>query len=113
MYLVRYDLARGTHQIESCIPTQYGGEEVCVDLIDFDGMDLIVTSNCSHNSVSMYQLDGDQISHMQDIPIRDNGAKYCHGARVVPGDADTICAACTLGNQNVYFISVSTTEVIY
>lgn len=112
MYLVRFDFSQGTHQILSCIRTEYSGDEIRTDLIDFDGRDRIVTSNCEFNSVSLYRVAKDRLLHVKDVPIRDTSAKFCHGARFVPGETDIVCASCT-GSQNIYFITSTTSEILF
>ena len=112
MYLISYDFTAGTHHVESWVPTLYAGQEVTTDLLDFDGYDSIVTSNCDLDSVSLYRLVGNQISHAKDLPIKDSEAEFCHGAKFVPGD-DAICATCVKGERNVYFVSTLTGDVLY
>ena len=113
MYLMRYDFPRGTYHIQSCIATQYHGEDVCTDLMDFDGRELIVTSNSDHDSASLYRVANDQLLWLKDIPIRDSSSAFCHGARFVPGAPETVCVTCVRGDRNVYFISTETTEIVY
>jgi hypothetical protein len=113
MYLIRYDLARNAHAVASCVATTYQGRDVSTDLVDFNGEDLLVTSNCEHNSMSLYRLLGNQLYHVQDLPIPDSGADFCHGARFVPGAPDIVCATCIRGAKQVYFMSTRSTEIIY
>ena len=40
MYLIRYDLESGRHEVEHCIPTQFGGEAVRTDLLDGDNEEI-------------------------------------------------------------------------
>jgi hypothetical protein len=113
MYLIGYDLDAGTHQVEACIPTQYAGQDVTTDLLDFDGYESIVTSNCDLDSVSLYRLAGERISHVQDLPLKDDEAEFCHGVKFVPGDNNTVCATCIKGDRGVYFVSTVTGDVLY
>src|SRR5688500_3787966 len=69
MYVVRLDLDQGRAVIESAIETVYQGRGACTDLIDFDGHNLIATSNFYEHSVSLYQLDGDRVAHLRDLAI--------------------------------------------
>lgn len=113
LYLMRFDVARGTHSIVHAIPTQYRGEHVCSDLLDFDGNDLLIASNCAHDSATLYRVVDDQLLHVKDIPIPDGASWFCHGARFVPGAPDTVCLTCVNGQRNLYFISMATGEILY
>ena len=61
MYLIRFDLGSGDHEIECCIPTRSNGKDVSTDLLDFDGKDRFVTSNCGDGSVTIYRLSDGRI----------------------------------------------------
>ena len=113
LYLMRYDVSRGTHQILSCIPTRFRGEDVCSDLFDFDGSDLLLVSNCRHTSATLYRIVNDDLSYVKDVPIRDGSSAFCHGARFVPGEPDIACLTCVRGERNIYSISMATTEIVY
>jgi hypothetical protein len=112
IYLVRFDLDAGTHEIEFTGPTRFGGEDVATHLLDFDGRDRLVTSNWDSASVSLYRFAGDRIDHGEDIPIIDDQAGLCHGVKFVPG-GDLVCATCTNEYRNIYFVSTGTGEVVY
>src|SRR6188508_2756686 len=96
MYLIRFDLSSGECQVERAVPTRFGGEDVVTDLVAYNGHGTIVTSNCELNSMSRYELDGDDISGAKDLPIRDERAGFCHGVGFSPS-GDLICASC-IGN---------------
>jgi hypothetical protein len=102
--LARVDWERGSYEIVAEIEARHP-----VDLMDFDGRDRLVTSNCKDPSVSLYRVRGSSIDHIADVPIPEG---YCHGARFVPG-ADVVCAAFVTGRVNVCFVSVSSGKVIY
>lgn len=108
LYLARLDWQKSLYEITKAVD-----ERVSSDLIDFDGRDLIVTSNCEDHSVSLYRLEGNEIKLERDLPIRDPGAGYCHGAKFVPGRHDVVCAACNSEARGVYFLSVNTGQVVY
>jgi aryl-alcohol dehydrogenase-like predicted oxidoreductase len=113
MYLVDYNLDSGAYAVKTVVPTTYEGREVETDLIDFDGRDAIVTSNCDERSMSLYRLEGDAIHHVKDLPIRDENAGFCHGVKFVPGRSDVVCAACIGNGRYVFFVSTGTGEVLY
>ncbi len=108
LYLARFDWPSRSHEVVAIVD-----EKLSTDLIDFDGRDRIATSNCEDPSVSLYRLVGDEIVHARDVPIRDPGAGYCHGAGFVPGRPDLLCATCNTGECRVYFLSAETGEVVY
>jgi hypothetical protein len=113
MYLIRFDLDSGHYGIESCIPTRFDGKDVCTDLLDFDGKDRFVTSNCREGSVTVYRLTDSGLKHEKDITIPAGRSTFCHGARFVPPDGSMICATTTDEAPFAYFISVVTGEVAY
>jgi hypothetical protein len=110
LYLVSVDWEAGSHQIVADFPTR-----VATDLVDFDGNDLVVTSNCDDRSVSLYRLSRDGFSHVRDVPIRDAGAGFCHGARFVPGGpgGGALCATCITEARRIYFLEPTSGEVLY
>jgi len=112
MYLIRYDLATGDCEVEHEIATTFAGAEVTTDLLDFDGRDSILTSNCELNSMSRYRLDGAEIRFVEDVPIRDEAAGFCHGAAFSPS-GEILCATCIGGGRNVFLISGASGEVLY
>lgn len=108
LYLTRLDWQKRTYEVVTIVD-----ERLTTDLIDFDGRDLIVTSNCEDRSVSFYRLEGDEIRFERDVPIRDPGAGYCHGAKFVPDRRDLVCATCNSEACGVYFLSTATGQVVY
>jgi hypothetical protein len=113
MYLIRYDLESGRHEVEHCIPTQFGGEAVRTDLLDGDNKGRFATSNCEQGSISIYRLNGKRLNFEKDLPIPEKNAGFCHGVSFVPPDGDIICATTLKGNTSVYFLRVGSGEVIF
>jgi hypothetical protein len=112
MYLVRYDLDRGRHEIEDCIPTRFGDKDVCTDLIDGDNRNRFVTSNCEHSSVSIYRLKNKRLQFEKDLPIPEEKPGYCHSARFVPPDGEIICTTTVTCEKSVYFLRVKSGEIV-
>lgn len=113
MYLVHYDMDGNRHRVTSCINTQYRNQDVSTDLVDFDGHNLILTSNAEQSSLTMYRLNGDQLEFVKDVPIADPRANFCHGVKFVPPDGKVVCATCTLDGRCTYFISAESNAILY
>lgn len=79
IYLIRFDLDAGHHEVLDRRPTTYAARATETDLCDADD-GLVVTSNCEGASLSVYQRVGDQIRHVRDLPTGMPG-NFCHGVR--------------------------------
>ena len=53
MYLIEFNAARGTHKVLSSVTTQFAGRPMMTDLMDYDGREFIVTSDCGKCAVSL------------------------------------------------------------
>jgi hypothetical protein len=113
MYLIRYDLESGHHEIEHCIPTQFGGKDVRTDLLDSDNKGRFATSNCEHGSISIYRLNGERLNFEKNLPILEKNPGFCHGVKFVPPKGDIICATTLKNNPSVYFLRVGSGKVIF
>lgn len=113
MYLIRFDLRLGTHEVECCIPTHFAGRPTCTDLLDFDGESLIASSNGDDPTVSLYRLREKQIEHERDVPLLDDEANFMHGVKFVPGHRDLLCAISPKSGAYVYFVAHRTGEVVF
>jgi hypothetical protein len=113
MYLIRFDLRLGTHEVECCIPTQFAGRPACTDLLDFDGESLIAASNGEDPTLSLYRLRGSYIEHERDVPVCDDEAHFMHGVKFVPGHGDLLCAISPKSGAYVYFVAHRTGEVVF
>jgi hypothetical protein len=113
MYLMRYDLGSSSFEIEDSVPTRVDDDNVFTDLLAFDGTDLLATSNCYSTSASLYRITGNRLSYVKTVPVRDGACGFCHGVCFVPTAPDTLCLTMTQGNCNVYFVSMTTSEVLY
>lgn len=112
LYLIRYDLAARTHTVEREVPTTFGGDEVITELVDFDGRELVATTTFAPPAVTLYRLEGTQLTHFRDLPIADSDADGCHGVKFVPG-RDVVCVTCTNKGRQIYFLSTTTGEILY
>jgi hypothetical protein len=113
MYLIRYDLESGRHEIEDCIPTRFGDKDVRTDLLDGDNRGRFATSNCEHGSVSIYRLKKNRLEFEKDLPIPEKNPGFCHGVGFVPPDGNIICATTTMEEMSLYFLHVGSGEIIF
>lgn len=67
------------------------GHHVSTDLMDFDGVDRIITSNFEPGTQSIYRLVEDRIEFEREI-VSDDRPMQCHGVRFVPHDPSLIVA---------------------
>jgi len=111
MYLIRFDVASGGHAVECVIPTRAGGQDVCTDLVDFDGADRLVTSNCEQGSVSLYRLDGRTLRHERDLVIPEPRA-FSHGVKFTPSGT-AICTATPNRARFLYFLARDDGRLLY
>lgn len=58
MFLIRFDLGRGTFKVIDSIDTVFGGEKVETDLMGGDGTGNLVTTNFFQNTCSLYRREG-------------------------------------------------------
>jgi hypothetical protein len=96
MHLVELD---GTRlRIIASVPTVvHDGTPVQTDLLDFNGEDLLVTSNFYQGTQSLYRLRDDGLSFVEEL--KPNGFLHCHGVRFVPGYSDLLWV-CYDGKMN-------------
>lgn len=80
IYLIRFDLDGGRHEVLDWSPTTYAGRTTETDLCDADALGHVVTSNCEGASLTLYRRVGDQIRHVRDLPTGLTG-NFCHGVR--------------------------------
>lgn len=80
IYLIRFDLAFGSHTVIDCADTVYGGNSTETDLCDTDNSGRVITSNCEGGNMSLYRVVGDKIYHERDL-CTDLPGNFCHGAR--------------------------------
>jgi len=107
LYLVDFDLATNTHSIRDRITTTWRGQPCFTDLVAFDGVDNLVSSNCEKNSFSTYRV-GDNLHHERDYPLPSG---FCHGVKFFA--PTVVCACCTTEGRHVCFVDLSTGKTLY
>ena len=105
IYLIRFDLAAGSHTVLSRADTTYGGVSTEIDLCDADDRGNVVTSNCEGGAMSLYRVAGDTIHHTRDLPTGLSG-NYCHGARLF--GPDVVVATVLRPPRGVQFFDLRT-----
>ncbi|HEX6834719.1 MAG TPA: hypothetical protein VF132_14365, partial [Rudaea sp.] len=96
MYMA--EMAGAQVRIVAAIPTVIqDGTPVQTDLLDFNGDDLLVTSNFYQGSQSLYALRGDTLTFVEEL--KPNDFIRCHGVRFVPGYRDLLWVT-YCGNEN-------------
>ena len=108
MHLVRLRPEQGVGEIIATLPTTDGARGVSVDLLDFDGDRLLLTSNCEFSSMSLYRVEHGHIEFLRAIPVDAAASPFCHGAAFIPG-SDVLCAAVTTVDPGVRFIAADGT----
>ncbi len=101
IYLIEFDMSSGSHQVLDEVTTRCGQTPWMTDLIDFDGHEHIVTSDCGMCSVSIYRLAGNRLAFVKSISLAPPHSGFCHGASFVPGTT-LVCAAFSTGNRLVF-----------
>ena len=101
IYFIEFDMSSGSHQVLDEVTTRCGQTPWMTDLIDFDGHEHIVTSDCGMCSVSIYRLAGNRLSFVKSIALAPPHSGFCHGASFVPGTT-LVCAAFSTGNRLVF-----------
>lgn len=111
LYLIEFNKQLGTHRVLDRVSTVCAGAPVCTDLLDFDGCDLLATSNCEDSSASFYRLTGDRIRHQSDVRIDGSDSGFCHGVAFAPGTA-MVCAAIQSGAETFQLWSRNSSAVL-
>jgi hypothetical protein len=94
LYLVRFDVAAGTHRILDAISTTHRGIPVETDLADADPSgEQIALSNFHHGSLGLYRRQGDRLAFVRDL---DFGLEAkVHGVRFASGDLVAVTVGST------------------
>ncbi len=101
LYLIQFDIKQGTFKVLSRIRSQSDEAPCSTDLMDYDGNQLILTSNCEAQSASLYRLDRQMIAYEKDLKVKDVKSGFCHGARFVSWRKDLVCLCTTTGDRNI------------
>lgn len=104
LYLVRFDVAQGTHRILDEIPTTHRGIPVETDLADADPSgELVALSNFHHGSVGLYRREADRLAFVRDVDFGLD-AKV-HGVRF--SSSDLVAVTVGSGPTGVRFFDLA------
>lgn len=109
LYLIKYNVEKGQYQYIDTITTTYRSVGCIVDLLDFNGKDLIAVSNFDQDSVTLYRLDQNHLSHFKDFPIQKD-ASHCHGVKFYN---EKIVCVTTQKNKMLHFIHIDHNETLF
>ena len=105
LFLMRLDLERGTSEVVSTLRSTDGQQDVSVDLLDFDGRERLVTSNCEFSSVSTYLVGPNRLQFERSQAVVAGAVPYCHGVAFMPERPGVLCASLTTGFARVEFLT--------
>tara|TARA_R110001592_G_scaffold126336_1_gene337507 strand:+ start:148675 stop:149583 length:909 start_codon:yes stop_codon:yes gene_type:complete len=107
LFSISVDAANETYTVKHSIESVYEGKPTITDLIDFNGSNLILTSNFDAGSATLYYLENEEIRFFKDLSPSQNLGN-CHGARFCGNG--TVCLST---NKNyLIFIDTDTERVI-
>ncbi len=107
IYLVRFDLAAGSHSVLDSADTVYAGSPTQTDLCDVNGRGSVVTSNCEGGNMSLYRIVGDTIRYDRDL-LTGLPGNFCHGARFC--GPNVVVATALRDPRGAHFFDVRTME---
>jgi hypothetical protein len=106
MFLIRFDLERGTYTLLDSIDTVYKGTRCETDLMTGDGTGGLVTTNFFQLTCSLYQRSGDSIKFVRDIAY--NAGDRVHGVKFY--GPNIIAVTSRYGAGGVHFFDSNTLE---
>lgn len=112
MYLYQMDYDQSEWKLVNEIDTIFDGKPTITDLLDYNGKDLIITSNCDNGCQTIYKLENNNLVHFKDVCDQDSLDGFCHGIRFHPYYHGIICAT-IFKNCKINFIDHETNELRY
>lgn len=106
MFLIRFDLERGSHTILDTIDTTFKGERCETDLMGGDGAGRLVTSNFFQQTCSLYRRDGDRLQFVKDLGY--STGDRVHGVKFYAPDVVAVTGRYDAGG--VHFFDCNTLE---
>jgi len=112
MYLYFVDYSKKEYYVVDKIDTIHNKKLTLTDLLDFNGTDLLITSNCNNGTQTIYQIKNNKLAYVKDINTLESRDSFCHGVRFYPKHKDIICATIFKGSS-VNFIDIKSNKLIY
>ena len=106
MFLIRFDLERGTHTLLDAIDTVFNGQRCETDLMSGDGAGRLVTTNFFQLTCSLYQRVGDRLQFVRDLAYR--AGNRVHGIKFY--DPDMVAVTSRYGAGGVHFVDLNTMQ---
>ena len=100
--LYQFDYNMKTYNLLDHINTTYDGKLCVTDLIDYDGRDLIVTSNFDCGTQTLYKLVNNKLFMHKDMHNFSKIPQFCHGVKFYPYKENIICF--TFNRNMIYSI---------
>jgi glycosyltransferase involved in cell wall biosynthesis len=112
LHLFSFDPILRSSTLMDSTDSQNGSEIVSIDAIDFNGIDLLIGSDCEYGSISTYRVSDSSLEYVETIPVGKKGKTYVHGAIFVTPDAKIVAACITDGEKGVSFHKKTTKKRI-
>ena len=110
LYLVDLEGDVSGPRIVAEVPTIGDAGPTSVDLLDSNASGQVVTADCDHSSLTLYQVSGANIRHVRSITVPGGG--FCHGVAFVPGRRDLVAVAMTTCDVGIHFVSLADGVVV-
>jgi hypothetical protein len=113
LFLIQFDSFTGQYKVLQVLETQANGNRCSTDLLDYNGKDLILSSNCEQMNASLYRIENQCLTYQETIEIHGIKTGFCHGAKFVSWYPDWVCLATTTGYRNIAIIDIKSRKLIY
>ena len=112
MYLYELDYTNSSHKLIQQLDTSYDSKPIINDLLDFDGKNRLITSNCDNGTQSIYKIENYDISFLKQITNKDSQGGFCHGVKFHPYFQNIICAT-IFRNCSINYIDINDDKLMY
>lgn len=113
LFLIEFNWFTNQYRVLQMIETQAHGIRCSTDLLDYNGKDLVLSSNCEQMNASLYRLVNRRFTYLETVEIPGVKKGFCHGAKFVSWHPDWVCLATTTGDRNIAIIEPQSQKLIY
>ena len=92
MYLFEIDFANSSYSVIQELDTIYDSKPTITDLLDYNGTDMLITSNCDNGTQTIYKIKDNHISFYKQITNTESLNGFCHGIKFHPFYNNLVCA---------------------